>query len=207
MNGNHLFVTLCFGAGVLSLLGWAYLTIDRPRSNQLLVKSIWLFVLPGAAIVALPNSLFLFPLSMWALVFVEECLKAFASRTKVSSLDRFWLIVLFGIWELMLVKSMRPFTDDFVLSHWHRFEVLGLVVAACGAVLMHTVTAAIYAFHFQRKTWAALGTCWAIHTIYNEVMSLFPLFWALCAVIFILLLLLIVLWPDLEQDGLSANPY
>ena len=82
MSATYLMAVLTFGVGALLLLGWAYLTTDNPRSNALLGKSLWMFVIPGIALWALPESVSMFPLSMWVAVLLEECLKTFAARSE-----------------------------------------------------------------------------------------------------------------------------
>ena len=196
MNATYLTAILAFGVGVILLLLWAYFTTDNPRSNRLLLKSSWLFVLPGAAIWALPDSIYRFPLSMWFAVLIEECLKFYAARTEPRPRDRFALIALFGIWELMLAKSVGMLTGDRLPANWGRPEAIMLLLAAMVPVLMHIVTAAIYAFRFRGRLWAAFVASWAVHTAFNEAVDLFgisPLFSG--AELIVLAILLAAIWP------------
>ena len=196
MNAIYLTAVLAFGVGVILLLVWAYLTTDNPRSNRLLLKSCWLFVLPGAAIWALPDGIYRFPLSMWVAVLIEECLKVFAAKTEPDPRNRFALIVLFGIWELMLAKSMGVVAGDRLPAEWGRPEAIALVLAAVVPVLMHMVTAAIYAFRFGRRLWAAFVASWAVHTAFNEGVHLFgisPL--ASLTKLAVLAILFAAIWP------------
>jgi hypothetical protein len=40
---------------------------------------------------------------------------------------------------------------------------------------MHAATAAIYAFCFESRLWAAFITSWLVHTVYNESVDYFGL--------------------------------
>lgn len=168
-GATYAFVT--FVAGLLLFLGWFYATADNPRSGAIFRKSLLLFALP---IVLSPASLFRFPLGMWVLVAWEEGLKAFASTREQSRVNKFWLVTLFGIWELTIDK---PFWG-FLLSHdqgWDRLAMAAFLYATALPVLMHAVTAAIYAFVFDRRLWAAFIVCWLLHTAYNESADFFGL--------------------------------
>jgi hypothetical protein len=50
-----------------------------------------------------------------------------------------------------------------------------LIYATTLPVLTHAVTAAIYAFTFQGRLWAAFIASWAIHVIFNETVDYFGL--------------------------------
>src|SRR4051794_35161492 len=104
MNTPQLYATVTCLTGVILLLGWLYVTTDNPRSIQLLLKSVWRFVLPGIVLAFVPPSLVQFPLALWVGTFIEESLKAVAVRGEPNRLDRFFLVSLFGIWELALSK-------------------------------------------------------------------------------------------------------
>jgi hypothetical protein len=54
-------------------------------------------------------------------------------------------------------------------------EVIGLVYATALPALMHTVTAAIYAFAFERRIWPAFIAGYAVHLTFNEAVTYFDL--------------------------------
>lgn len=169
-GATYAFVT--FMAGVLLLLGWLYATAGNPRSGAMLGKSLLLFAVP---IMLAPTQLFQFPLGMWALVACEEGLKVFASTREQSRVDKFWLVALFGIWELTVDK---PFWGIDVAQSgvsWDRLAMAGFLYATALPVLMHVVTAAIYAFTFERRLWAAFIASWTVHTAFNEAVDYFGL--------------------------------
>jgi hypothetical protein len=196
----------CFGLGVLLLLGWTYFTTENPRSNALLLKSLWLLVLPAAALIALPDRIFAWALGMWFAILLEECLKAYAARSEQQSSDRFALVALFGIWELMLAKPLWALTGGQVPEGWGRWEVFGLVLAAVVPVLMHVVTATIYAFHFRGRLWAALLSSWVVHITYNEATDLFgiaPL--ASVGKLIVLATILLIIWPNADRNSVERR--
>jgi hypothetical protein len=157
---------------VILLFGWLYATADNPRSGVILKKSILLFALP---IVFVPVGRLLWPLGMWAVVAWEEGLKTFASTREQNRLNRFWLIATFGIWELMLDKPFWGLVLARQNENWDRLHLIWLVYGTTLPVLMHTVTAAIYAFAFERRLWPAFVAAWAIHWTFNEAVDYFAL--------------------------------
>jgi len=137
------YAVVTFAAGVLTLLGWLYLTAGNPRCGAILKKSLLLFALP---IMFAPSQLFQFPFGMWAWVAFEEGLKAFASTRERNREDKFWLVALFGIWELTLDKPFWALVLAQSGESWTRSSMIGFVYVTALPVLMHVVTAAIYAF-------------------------------------------------------------
>lgn len=143
---------------------------------------------------------------MWVVVAGEEALKIVAARSETKPRDRFSLVALFGIWELMLGKSVWGLTVSDALFDWNRVELLGLAVGAGVAVLMHIVTAAIDAFHFEGRLWAAYLVSWTIHTSYNEMVDLFgPSVMASGALALILAPALVALWPRSGGTGSASS--
>jgi len=172
MGPGATYALVTFLAGALLLLGWRYANIENPRSGVMLKKSSLLFVLP---IMLAPVQLLQFPLSMWVLVAWEEGLKAFASSRERRPIDKFWLVTLFGIWELMVDKPFWGLIAAQTVDGWDRLAIAGLIYATALPVLLHAVTAAIYAFTFRRRLWAAFIVSWAIHTMFNETVDYFGL--------------------------------
>src|SRR3954454_1785150 len=172
MNPGATYAIITFGVGLILLLGWLYATTDNPRSWAILGKSALLFALP---MMFFPGGWILVHLGLWAAVACEEALKAFASGREQNRVDRFWLVSLFGIWELTLDKPFWGWVLAQPIANWDRVEVIGLVYATALPVLMHTVTAAIYAFAFEKRVWAAFVTAWTVHWTFNEAVEYFQL--------------------------------
>jgi len=159
-----------FLAGVIVLLGWLYATAGNPRCGAMLKTSLWVFVVP---FLFAPGLWLQTHVGMWAIVAFEEGLKTFASTREQNRVDRFWLVSLFGIWELMLDKPFWAVVLAEPIAGWGRMEVGGLVFATALPVLMHTVTAAIYAFVFDKRLWLAFGASWVVHFTFNEAVGYF----------------------------------
>lgn len=192
--------------GVIALLGWLWFTSENAHSNNLLFKSILLFVLPGAALAAIPLKFLQFPLAMWVGVFIEECLKATAAATEKDPTDRFWLLALFGIWELTLAKPLWALNHFALLEDWSNLQLAGLSAAGFVTVLMHSVTAEIYAFRFARRLPLALIISWALHTAFNESIGLVGVSLMGCLLLLLpLVLLFIALWPKRPQPVQSSS--
>lgn len=166
--GTYALVT--FATGVLLLLGWLYANIDNPKAGAILKKSLLLFALP---ILLWPGFLFRFPLGMFVSIGCEEGLKAFASTREQNQQDKFWLISLFGVWELALDKPVWGLVLANSGDISDRLSLMGWVLATALPVLMHAVTAAIYAFALERRLWAALLMSWAIHAAFNASVDYF----------------------------------
>jgi len=169
-GGTYLVVT--FVTGVLLFLGCFYATAGNSRSGAMFKKSLWLFALP---IILSPASLLQFPFGMWVLVAWEETLKAFASTRERDRVDKFWLIALFGVWELTIDKPFWGLVLGQSGDSWDRLAMAGFLYGTALPVLMHTVTAAIYAFMFQGRLWAAMIASWIVHTTFNEAVTYFGL--------------------------------
>jgi hypothetical protein len=172
MGPGATYAAVTFLAGLLCLLGWLYATAGNPRSATILKKSLWLIALP---MLVTPAPLFTFPFGMWALVAFEEGVKAFASTREQEPKNKFWLVSLFGVWELTLDKPFWGLVVAQSAERWDRVSLLGLVLATTIPVLMHAVTAAIYAFRLKDRLWAAFIASWAVHTAYNESVDYFGL--------------------------------
>jgi len=166
------YAAVTFLAGLLCLLGWLYATADNPDSTTILKRSLWLIALP---MLLTPAPFFTFPLGMWLVVAFEEAVKAFASTREQQPKNKFWLVSLFGVWELTLDKPFWGLVVAQSSESWDRVSLIGLVLATAIPVLMHAVTAAIYAFRFEGRLWAAFITSWVIHTAYNESVDYFGL--------------------------------
>jgi hypothetical protein len=168
MSPGPTYGLITFLIGILLLLAWLYATAGNPRSGTMLKKSLLLFALP---IIFSPAGYLTFPLGAWVWIACEEGLKAFASTRERDRLDRFWLVTLFGIWELTVDK---PFWGYFLapqIANWGRVDVGELIYATVLPVLMHTVTAAIYAFTAERRIWVALIASWTLHVAFNEAVN------------------------------------
>jgi len=172
MDPGSTYALTTFLAGVLLLLGWLYATAGNPRSGLILKKSLVLLALP---MIFTPGRWLLIHLGMWAVVAFEEGIKAFASTREQNRVDRFWLISLFGIWELTLDKPFWGLVLARPIANWGRVEIMGLVYATALPVLVHAVTASIYAFAFEKRIWAAFIAACAVHWTFNETVTYFEL--------------------------------
>lgn len=165
MSPGATYALITFISGGLLLLGWLYATTDNPRSGVILKKSVFWFALP---IIFWPAGLINFPLSLWFFVACEEGLKTFASTREDGPADKFWLVALFGIWELTLSKPIWGWTIEGTGGGPDRLALMGLLYATALPVLMHAVTAAIYAITSEKRLWAAFVGSWIIHMSFNE---------------------------------------
>lgn len=201
MSAGATYAIVTFLAGVLLLLGWFYANIGNPRSGAILRKSVLLFAVP---IMFVPSQLFQFPLGVWALVACEEGLKAFASTREQDRVDKFWLVTLFGIWELTVDKPFGGFVMIQSGESWDRIALAGLLYATALPVLMHVVTAAIYAFMFERRLWAAFLASWVVHTLFNETVNYFGLS-PMAGAIETAILITILIWLISRQRRLATT--
>lgn len=172
MGPGATYAAVTFLTGAMLLLGWCYATADNPRSVTILRKSLLLFALP---LLLWSGALFSFPMAMWMLVACEEVLKALASTGEQNRRDRFWLVSLFGVWELTVNKPFWGLDIARSGESWSHTSMAAFLYASALPVLMHAVTAAIYAFSFKRRIWAAFAASWAVHFAFNETAQRFSL--------------------------------
>lgn len=171
MGPGATYFVVTFLSGVLLLIGWLYATTANARSGAILRKSILFFAVPIAFVPA--GLLLKLSLGMWLLVAWEEGLKAFASSRERDRFDKFWLVALFGIWELTLDKPWYGLMEGWTNEGWDRLSLAGLAYATALPVLMHAATASLYAFTFERRLWAAFGASWLLHMAFNESIDYF----------------------------------
>ena len=192
-----------FLTGVISLLIWLYFTADNPRSVSILGKSLLFFVAP---MIFSPEGLIRFPLAMFVWVACEEALKAFASTREELPFNRFWLVSLFGVWELTLSKPFWAIALARTPSEFTRADMAIFVVGTALPALMHVVTAAVYAFRFRKNLWAAFIICFALHAAWNVIAP--NLVYSITADLseaVVLVILLIAALPRKEEDWQHAG--
>ena len=210
MSSGALLSLTLLAAGLALLLGWLALTLDNPRLPILLRKCVVFFILPGSLMVVIPGVV---PMSMLggfpigalllASVLAEEFLKVSAARSEHRPLDKFALVMLFGILELLLVKPIGPFFAGAMLGEWSRWGLIGITMGGLLAVLMHSVTAALYAFRFAERPLLGFITCFAIHATYNFVVLIFVNIWVGGVLAIILGTALALLWPEPAAGSLK----
>jgi hypothetical protein len=211
MSSGALIALCLFAAGAAALLVWLLQTIDNPRRAALLRKSMVFFILPGALLVAiqfvapLPLIVPLHPLLIiLLLMLIEEFLKFSAARSEQRPADKFALAMLFGIFELLLSKPIGPLLGGAFYGEWSRWGYVGITLGGLLALLMHSVTAALYAFRFTRRRWVGLIACFALHTTYNMAMLItMGNVWVVAVAAVMLGISLIVLLPN--PDGEAAT--
>lgn len=172
MGPGPTYALTAFLTGILCLLGWLYVTADDPRSTAILKKSLWLIFLPA---ILNPVPWLGLPLGMWLGILFEEAIKAFASTREQHPVRKFWLISLFGVWELMVGKPFWGLVIAGSGEEWDRLSLIGLSIATMIPVLMHAVTAAIYAFWLDGRLSVAIAVSWAIHAAFNGSVEYFGL--------------------------------
>ena len=179
MTPALLYVNLSFCCGLSLLLLWAYIIHKQTRSYTVLLKSVVIFVLPGALIVSAPFNLSNVAFGGLISVLIEEILKLIGALAEKGLRNRFFIVVLFGIWELMLVKPLWGLAYASTLAGWTSLQVVGLMAASLVTVLMHSVTAEVYARQLTKSTnlltrlSSALGLGWIIHATFNVSVDAF----------------------------------
>jgi hypothetical protein len=196
----YLYPLLTFATGLILLMGWFYVTAANPRAGKLLLKSVGFFVVPAGIAAAVPDRIVQLPFSMWVLVLIEEALKATAAATEPEPMNRFWLVVLFGIWELTLSKTVRGVEQFATYAMLTPAQAGGIAAMGVITVLMHAVTAEVYAFRFRGRLAAAFAASWVLHVSFNEsvtflMTSLGPKISASLLLLLPVALLFFVLWP------------
>ena len=172
---------LTFGLGMLAVMAWLMATAADRTARHLLKLSL-LYFLPLVLFLSIAVGLFVPELleldsgsyRMWAglgaVIIAEECIKLAMSRRFSAGIISFSFVSLFGIWELLLVKSkIYDFTYDnnFFNIYYYIFELAPLI--------LHTLTAVIYSFYFRCQRSVQLAICIAIHITFNVTVVRLPL--------------------------------
>jgi len=207
VSSGVFFALLLFATGLVLQLVWVVRTLGNPRFGIMLRKSVVFFLLPGALMVVLPFIVpipIMRPSTFWAVmavaVFVEELLKMSAARSERLVRDKFALAMLFGIFELMFAKPFLPPGRDAMIGPWTQLDAVDLALRGMLPVLMHTVTAALYAFTFAERPWIGLAVCFPLHFIYNFLVLVFPTIAMVALLAIVLAIILALNWPQSEPD-------
>ncbi|WP_156135502.1 hypothetical protein [Novosphingobium malaysiense] len=133
--------------------------------------------------------------------FVEETIKYYAAKSQTDRIHSFALVCLFGVAEFMLSK---------VLTMSHLYGYLGIIetLEAVPALLLHVLTAIIYAFHLDGQRNKQLIVCLCIHSAFNSIVLLAPLHFALPITGVALAIAIVFLrpWRDICRLGVWQDP-
>ena len=195
VSSSLFYAAITFLAGVGFLAAWLYATAENARSTRILVKSVVLFVVPGVALASVPPRFLHSEMAVFAAILAEEVLKAVASLTENNEYDRFWLICLFGIWELTLAKPVWGITHYNIIENLDKLQLVGLTLGGCVTVLMHSVTAKIYCSRLLRKIGLALIVAWAFHATFDEAVRLFVVSFRELSIVAIVLVAIFIAMP------------
>jgi hypothetical protein len=172
---------LPFETILVFLYGWVLLGLwalaaneNRAPMRNLIKLSALYFLTPILLVVALIHSVL--PALLIVSPFVplgEEWLKRMAGRRVLSeNISVFYLICLFGIWELTISKSLMPLFSTWpsLSSDWSIAVFIWLVSLP---IIMHASTAAIYAFYRRGDGNLRYWPCVAIHWAFNASRELY----------------------------------
>lgn len=163
--------------GCLIFLGWLLLTRADRTSISILRDSMWnllllpfLLAIPLGVVIAMgelaierilgPAQTALLPLI--AIVVFEELIKLRASQLRESGIQVFAYVSLFGIFELTFFKFLYFWDVSGSAT-----ELIWAQLSALPPVAMHTLTAAIYAFHCRQNPLRQFAICAVIHIVFN----------------------------------------
>lgn len=169
----YLYSTLMIIAGGVTLLIWAVLTKEHADWERILIVSVPIILLP--IMLLFVSYQFVFHGSiilMLAGPFIEEAVKQWSSRREKSPRDGFYLVSLFGVWELVVVKPLLPYASNWQLPS-ATSQVMLLAVISIIPLLMHTITALIYSFYLRKRPWIQYLIGCGIHVCFNESRTVF----------------------------------
>jgi hypothetical protein len=174
----------------------------------LIKLSILYFLVPLLLVTAMAHSISGYLLIfMPFMVLLEEWLKRLAGyQVFAKKRSIFFLVALFGIWELAASKSLIPFLPGWkaIASGW---GLVAFIWLASLPTVMHTATAAIYAFYPTRHGTLRYWICVGVHWAFNESRELYadvpfsdlsPLLLIIDSAIWVILLSCLILkrWPS-----------
>ena len=161
------YIALMIGASVLVMAAWTVLFRDQNRVG-LFLTSIWLFAFPISFLVFDNYFLgLLWAVPYIAVIALEEFLKLIGSKIVRNEREAFALVLLFGVWEIVITKTVRVFFQDpsfyaFLGSNYVKYSIVSLT-----SFLMHSTTAAIYALLRTRNWLIPFSLAMLLHTVFN----------------------------------------
>lgn len=180
-----------FLLGVTALLVWLHVLRFNPSTRTIMLSGLWyaflasallgLAVFFTAMVVRDPDATAFLSIIILAPL-IEECIKVRAANSLDKSTQIFALISLLGIYELMLSKPLSMLDA----THWSQ-ALIGIP-----AVMMHMLTAAIYAFHFEGSRKEQFTISAAIHIVFNAIVLIAAGFSAFPLILVVVLIALVV---------------
>lgn len=157
---------LAYLPGIVAMLIWLWMSgADRTASRLLAKSTVYgIILLPFMVILFL-----IFSGESWCFYVVigpvvEEIFKAHASYSEKRRINAFSIVSIFGVWELLLVKSHYISIDINNLVEYFK-EIFITFPALC----FHILTGAIYAFRFRGKVVTQMIICFSLHAIFNAM--------------------------------------
>lgn len=176
MNGAAMGAVLV----ALLLLGAWYLIVRKLRRPPwpLLRVALLFFAsfMAGVVLISKIAPILLVPLALlW--IPLEEILKYRASRPLADRpIDAALAVSLFGVLELGVAKAFFLAVDEsFLLNNTDPLQLTGFSLFAAAPVLLHVVTAMIYAFSRMSAARKIL-LCVAIHWCFNQSRGIYLMF-------------------------------
>lgn len=161
------YISLMIVASVLAFAAWMVIFQDQ-RRLQLLATSIWLFAFPILFFV-LDNYVLglLAAVPYFFFIVFEETLKIIASRIARNAREAFGLVLLFGLWEISITKTIGVLFQEqsfykFLDSNYDEYSVVVFI-----SLLMHSTTAAIYALLRNNNWLIPFSLAFAMHLVFN----------------------------------------
>lgn len=161
------YLGIIVGTSAAILVAWV-LIFKSLRIYRLLARSLFLFGLP-IAIMLLDNYTLGLLISVPYLAFLalEEALKLWGSRISADDRESFALLLLMGVWELALTKSILPFVSGPDFAEFLERNVFLYATVVVVPFFMHATTAAIYTL-LRKSFWLVpLIICLLIHVLFN----------------------------------------
>jgi hypothetical protein len=180
-----------FILGVAALLVWLYVLRLNPSARKIMLSGLWYAFLASVigalavfftALVVRNSDATAFVSIIILAPLIEESIKVRAANSLSKSTQIFALISLLGIYELMLSKPLSMLDA----THWSE-ALIGIP-----AVMMHMLTAAIYAFHFEGNRKEQFIIAAAIHVVFNAIVFIAAGFSAFLLILVVVLIALVV---------------
>ena len=156
--------------GILCLGIWFGAIGSRTNRWKILLRSTWLVGLPFFIFFLLSEELPILGLVLSIAVIaipIEELYKLILSRIVRTNLESLSLLLLFGVWEIFVIKAIRPLSSSVAFSHMIITNLPLTVIILIASASLQGCVAIIYSNYKNSPPYMPFIMCCALHFIFN----------------------------------------
>jgi hypothetical protein len=206
-------IALLAGA-TFAIVAWTWVVFPAGRRGRALGLSALVFLIP-ILLIFFAHQLAGVQFPSLLVIVAEEALKLGGARLTHSSKEALSIVVLFGLWELAVVKTISILFAGAEGAYFTQHFPLIYVFLLLLPVAMHATTGVIYAYYAPRRIAAALTGGCLFHWLFNTISGLAVLYgppaprfstWAIAAETLLTASAFFFLWRLRPGVGRDAQP-